>query len=67
MIDHIALAIGHGLLALALLRLALRDDLNADPLLEGLKAAARGRRAARRKARRRRERRRSDAASQEQR
>jgi len=57
MIDQIALALGHGLLALALLRLALRGDVDADPLVEELKdeaadkrraASPAGRKAARR-------------------
>jgi len=52
MIDHIALAIGHGLLAIALLRLFVREDLNVDPLLDGFKAASLARRRARREARR---------------
>lgn len=52
MIDHIALAIGHGLLGLALLRLVMRDDLNADPLLGSFSEASRQRRALRREARR---------------
>lgn len=38
MIDYLALAIGHGLMAIALLRLVLREDCDADPLIEGLKA-----------------------------
>ena len=33
MIDYFALALGHGLLAIALLRLVLRDDLDSDPLI----------------------------------
>lgn len=37
MIDYIALSIGHGLLALAFLRLVWRDGLDADPLLESFK------------------------------
>ncbi|MEE4153429.1 MAG: hypothetical protein V2I27_04655 [Erythrobacter sp.] len=41
MIDHIALAIGHGLLGLALVRLVMRADLNDDPLLGGLREASR--------------------------
>lgn len=59
MIDQFALALGHGLLAVALLRLALRGDVDADPLVGELaeEAAARrraqssaGRKAARRAA-----------------
>ncbi len=38
MIDYFALALGHGLMAIALLRLVLRDDLDADPLLGQMKA-----------------------------
>ena len=38
MIDYLALTIGHGLLAFALWHLVLRDGLDADPLLENLKA-----------------------------
>ncbi|MGB3471766.1 MAG: hypothetical protein WBA51_13170 [Erythrobacter sp.] len=33
MIDYIALSIGHGLIAIALLRLVTRDRLDVDPLL----------------------------------
>jgi hypothetical protein len=33
MIDYFALALGHGLLVVALLRLVLRDGLDVDPLL----------------------------------
>lgn len=47
MIDYSALALGHGLMAIALLRLVLRDDLDADPLLGRMKAdAAENRKAA---------------------
>lgn len=38
MIDYFALALGHGLMAIALLRLLLRHDLEVDPLLDRLKA-----------------------------
>jgi hypothetical protein len=38
MIDYFALALGHGLMAIALLRLVLREDCDADPLIETLKA-----------------------------
>lgn len=38
MIDYFALALGHGLMAIALLRLVLREDCDSDPLIEGLKA-----------------------------
>jgi hypothetical protein len=57
MIDYFALALGHGLMAFALLRLVLRGDVDADPLLARLKAdtaanrmasSASGRNAARR-------------------
>ena len=34
MIDYFALALGHGLLALALLRLVMREDLDVDPVLK---------------------------------
>lgn len=44
MIDYFALALGHGLLALALLRLALRDDVDGDPLITSLTAEAAARR-----------------------
>jgi hypothetical protein len=37
MIDNFALALGHGLMAIALLRLVLRADLDSDPLLRQLK------------------------------
>ena len=50
MIDYLALAIGHGLLALALLRLVMRKDLDVDPLLDGFKQEARKRRQERSKA-----------------
>lgn len=57
MIDYFALALGHGLMAIALLRLVLRADLDADPLSGQLKkdtadnrmaASTAGRNAARR-------------------
>lgn len=38
MIDYFALALGHGLMVVALLRLFMRDALDADPLIEGIKA-----------------------------
>ena len=44
MIDYFALALGHGLLALALLRLALRGDVDADPLMTSLTKEAAARR-----------------------
>ena len=36
MIDYLSLAIGHGLLALALLRLVMREDLDVDPKIKEL-------------------------------
>ncbi|MEM6907318.1 MAG: hypothetical protein AAF494_01460 [Pseudomonadota bacterium] len=44
MIDYLALAIGHGLLVLGLLRLVLRAELDRDPLLEELDQSARTKR-----------------------
>jgi hypothetical protein len=44
MIDHFALALGHGLLALALLRLVLRAGLDDDPLIGSINAEAEDRR-----------------------
>lgn len=44
MIDYFALALGHGLLAIALLRLVGRDGLDADPLIEQIKAETAGNR-----------------------
>jgi hypothetical protein len=40
MIDYFALALGHGLMAIALLRLVLREDVDADPLIGRFKADA---------------------------
>lgn len=40
MIDYFALALGHGLMAIALLRLVLRNDLDVDPLLAQIKGEA---------------------------
>ncbi|MCU0949336.1 MAG: hypothetical protein MUF47_14000 [Porphyrobacter sp.] len=40
MIDTLALALGHGLLAIAMLRLVMRDGLDEDPLLGELAAEA---------------------------
>lgn len=37
MIDYFALALGHGLLAIALLRLVIRDGLDEDPLIGSIK------------------------------
>lgn len=36
MIDYLSLAIGHGLLAIALLRIVMREDLDTDPAIETL-------------------------------
>jgi hypothetical protein len=38
MIDYFALALGHGLMVIALLHLFMRDALDVDPLIEGIKA-----------------------------
>lgn len=46
MIDQFALALGHGLLAVALLRLALRGDVDVDPLVGELAETAAARRRA---------------------
>ena len=58
MIDYFALALGHGLLALALLRLVLREETDVDPRLKELAEKAEAEReagsAASRNARRRR-------------
>jgi hypothetical protein len=40
MIDHFSLVLGHGLLALAMLRLVMRDNLDVDPTLKRLKDKA---------------------------
>jgi hypothetical protein len=40
MIDYFALALGHGLIAIALLRLVLRGELDVDPLIGSLKDEA---------------------------
>lgn len=40
MIDYFALALGHGLLVMAVLRLVMRDGLDVDPLLEHIKSEA---------------------------
>jgi len=39
MIDYFALALGHGLMAIALLRLVWREGLDIDPLIDGIKDA----------------------------
>ncbi len=44
MIDYIALALGHGLLAIALLRLVMRPGLDEDPLIEAIKTETEGNR-----------------------
>lgn len=44
MIDYFALALGHGLMVIALLHLFMRDGLDADPLIEGIKAEEAARR-----------------------
>lgn len=46
MIDYLALALGHGLLAIALLRLAARGGLESDPLIAALEAETEGNRKA---------------------
>jgi len=46
MIDHFALALGHGLLAVAMLRLFLHNGLDNDPLIDAIKAETAGQRAA---------------------
>jgi len=38
MIDYFALALGHGLLAFALLRLFMREGLDSDPLIAEIEA-----------------------------
>ena len=38
MIDYFALALGHGLIAFALLRLVLREGLDADPLIGAIQS-----------------------------
>lgn len=40
MIDYISLAIGHGLLAFALFKLVMREDLDVDPAIQALKDKA---------------------------
>ena len=41
MIDYFALALGHGLLALVMLRLLQRDELDVDPVIEAANKHAR--------------------------
>lgn len=40
MIDYLSLAIGHGLLAFALFKLVMREDLDVDPAIQALKEEA---------------------------
>ncbi|MFO6448791.1 hypothetical protein ACLBKU_16780 [Erythrobacter sp. NE805] len=51
MIDYFALALGHGLLAIALLRLVVKPGLEADPLIGSLSKDPKGGRKAARRAR----------------
>lgn len=44
MIDYFALALGHGLMVIALLRLVMRDALDVDPLIASITAEDAGRR-----------------------
>lgn len=44
MIDYFALALGHGLMVIALLRLLVRDGLDADPLTKFIKSEEASRR-----------------------
>jgi len=44
MIDYFALALGHGLLVLAFLRLVMRDSLDVDPAISELSEAAEAKR-----------------------
>jgi hypothetical protein len=46
MIDHFALALGHALLAVAMLRLVMRPGLDTDPLIEEIAGEAEGNRKA---------------------
>lgn len=46
MIDTFALALGHGLLAVAMMRLVLREGLDVDPLLDDIKSETAGNRKA---------------------
>jgi hypothetical protein len=46
MIDTFALALGHGLLAVALMRLVLREGLDVDPLLDEISSETAGNRMA---------------------
>lgn len=40
MIDYLSLAIGHGLLAFALFKLVMREDIDVDPAIQALKDKA---------------------------
>ena len=53
MIDYIALLIGHGLLAIAFLRLVMRDALDVDPALDRFRQSEQERRQRRQRERRR--------------
>lgn len=44
MIDYFALALGHGLMAIALLHLVMREGVDVDPLIGGIKDAIRQKR-----------------------
>ena len=44
MIDHFALALGHGLLAIALLRLVMAPGLDEDPLIGAIRKEAKDKR-----------------------
>jgi hypothetical protein len=44
MIDYFALALGHGLLAIALLRLVMREGLDDDPLIAAITSETAGNR-----------------------
>ena len=51
MIDYFALALGHGLLATAIIRLLMRDSLDVDPELASLQEQAAAKREAKRQSR----------------
>jgi len=46
MIDYFSLALGHGLLAIALLRLVMRENLDVDPLIKRYSDTAKAKREA---------------------
>lgn len=46
MIDYFALALGHGLMVIALLRLVIRDGLDVDPLIKQITSDTAGHRKA---------------------